>query len=329
VGAAPVKDPMTPTLGVARAGAAVEASVVICSYTMRRWTDLGRAVESALAQRGPVREVVVIVDHNPELLVRAACHWGGGTAVPVKVMANVGARGLSGARNSGVAVASAEIVAFLDDDAEADLDWIERLLAVYADPHVVACGGTAVPRITGTRPTWWPAEFDWVIGCSYVGLPVSRSAVRNLIGANMSMRRADIVEAGGFAEGLGRVGTRPTGCEETELCIRLVQRDPTAVVVFEPAARVHHTVPVERLSWRYFRARCFAEGISKAMVAARVGRRCSLASERAYVASVLPRAVLRGLRRGAGRRALAVVAGLLITVAGYATGRINDRFQGG
>jgi len=329
VGAAPVNEPMTPVVAFARAGAAVEASVVICTYTMKRWADLELAVESALAQHGPVREVVVIVDHNPELLVRAACRWGGGTTVPVKVSANVGARGLSGARNSGVAVANAEIVAFLDDDAEADPDWIERLLAVYADPHVVACGGTAVPRITGARPTWWPAEFDWVIGCSYVGLPVSQSAVRNLIGANMSMRRADIVDAGGFAEGLGRIGTRPVGCEETELCIRLVQRDPTAVVVFEPAARVHHTVPVERLSWRYFRARCFAEGISKAMVAARVGHRSSLASERAYVVSVLPRAVLRGLRRGAGGRAGAVIAGLAITTAGYAAGWLNDRLQGG
>jgi len=306
-----------------------EVSVVICTYTLDRWTDLERAVESVLAQRAPVTEVVVVVDHNPALLERARRRWGGGTQVPVKILASVGPRGLSGARNTGVAAGCSEIVAFLDDDAEAEPEWIDRLLAAYSDPRVVACGGAAAPRLTGTRPQWWPAEFDWVIGCSYVGLPAGRAVVRNLIGANMSMRRAGILEAGGFAQGLGRVGSRPAGCEETELCIRLVQLDAAAVIVYEPAARVRHTVPAERLCWKYFQARCFAEGLSKAVVAARVGSERSLASERSYVVSVLPRAVLRGLRRGAPRQALAVVGGLGATTAGYLAGRLNGRLRRG
>jgi len=314
---------------VTRTPGAIRASVVICTYTMERWDDLERAVESSLAQRGQVSEVVVIVDHNAELLERAGRRWGGGTQIPVKIEANRGAKGLSGARNSGVAASGAEIVAFLDDDAEADPDWIERLLAAYSDPHVVACGGAAVPRLGGTRPGWWPPEFDWVIGCSYVGLPTHRSSVRNLIGANMSIRRADVVGVGGFTEGLGRIGKRPLGCEETELCIRLAQRDAAAVVVYEPAARVHHRVPTERLSWRYFRARCFAEGMSKAMISARVGSDSSLSCERSYVRSVLPKAVIRELRGGTLRQALAVVAGLGATTAGYGFGRLHGRMGRG
>ena len=145
----------------------------------------------------------------------------------------------------------------------------------------------------------------------------------------MSARRQAVLGIGGFGEGIGRVGSRPVGCEETDLFIRLVERWPAARVVYEPAARVHHTVPADRLSWRYFRARCFAEGLSKAQVAARVGSERALASERTYVRAVLPRGVataVLGAVRGdslAGRRALAIGAGLAMTTAGYVRGRLT------
>jgi len=304
-------------------------SVVICAYTLDRWDALQKAVGSALGQRRPVDEVVVVVDHNAQLLERARGRWPGGDVV---VVASAGAPGLSGARNTGVATARSEIVAFLDDDAWAEPTWTERLLEPYRDPAVVACGGAAVPALAGPRPGWWPVEFDWVVGCSYVGLPTARQPVRNLIGANMSARRDAVVALGGFGAALGRVGARPTGCEETDLYIRLGQRWPAARVVYEPAARVHHTVPAGRLSWRYFRARCFAEGLSKAQVALRVGSERALASERAYVLKVLPKGVGRGLaaaaRGGAGAgagvgQALAITAGLALTTAGYVRGRLR------
>jgi len=216
----------------------------------------------------------------------------------------------------------------LDDDAEAEKGWLASLLAPYAEPHVAACGGAAVAELVGPRPPWWPVEFDWVVGCSYLGLPTSTAIVRNLIGANMSIRRAMIVELGGFPEGIGRVGSRPVGCEETDLLIRLVQRWPDARILYEPTACVRHTVPPGRLSWRYFRSRCFAEGLSKASVAARVGRERALASERSYVLTVLPAGIARGLlgacrrERGAGLRALAIVAGLAMTTAGFVWGQL-------
>ena len=187
---------------------------------------------------------------------------------------------------------------------------------------------SATPLLAGARPRWWPLEFDWVVGCSYIGLPVRQADVRNVIGANMSVRRTAMTELGGFAEDMGRVGSLPLGCEETDLCIRLRQRWPSARIVFEPAARVLHLVPAQRLTWRYFRARCFAEGLSKAQVAARVGSERALASERIYTLRVLPRGVARGLGdacRGdlaALGRAAAIIAGLATTSAGYARGRL-------
>ena len=116
-------------------------------------------------------------------------------------------QGLSGARNAGVAVAGGEVVAFLDDDATAAPDWLERLAAGYADPDVLGVGGAIEPVWSTSRPRCFPEEFDWVVGCTYRGLPQTPAPVRNLIGANMSFRRTVLNTIGGFRCDIGRIGS--------------------------------------------------------------------------------------------------------------------------
>ncbi|MGW4648387.1 glycosyltransferase [Kitasatospora sp. NPDC004289] len=296
-------------------------TVVICSYTMARWPDLVAAVRSVQRQHHPAEELLLVVDHCPELAVRAA-----GVLAGVRVVPNHERAGLSGARNTGTALAHGEVVAFLDDDATADPDWTERLLAGYRDERVLGVGGLVRPHWESGRPSWFPPEFDWVVGCSYLGMPEQGGCVRNFIGANMSFRRAELLAAGGFRPDLGRVGSRPLGCEETELCIRLTARHPGAVLRYEPTAGVSHRVPEGRTNWSYFRARCFAEGLSKAAVARHTGRRPALASERRYLYAAVPRGMARALsREGGGPRELAALAlGVVVTVTGYTTGRLRQ-----
>lgn len=307
------------------AGGAVEGqdfSVVICAYTEERWHDLSAAVESVRRQSAPALEVVVVVDHNPALLARVRDELEGVVAVE-----NCEVRGLSGARNSGIATANGSIVAFLDDDAVAAPDWLERLARGYADPRVLGVGGGVQPHWLAGRPRAFPDEFQWVVGCSYRGMPESTSRVRNVIGANMSLRRDVFAEVGGFRSGIGRVGTRPVGCEETELCIRAQRRWPDGVILFEPRAAVRHAVPANRAGWRYFASRCYAEGLSKALVTRLAGAGAGLSSERTYTFRTLPRGVARGLSDALLRgdiaglgRAAAIVSGLLVTTAGYVVG---------
>lgn len=294
-------------------------SVVICAYTERRRHDLQRAVTSIAEQTRGADQLILVIDHNDRLR-----HWAEAAHPAATVIPNTGRRGLSGARNCGVGAATGDVVAFLDDDAHAAPDWLAQLAAHYTDPRVAGVGGAATPVWPHHRPRWFPPEFDWVVGCSYVGLPTDTAPVRNPIGAGMSFRRAVFDRVGGFAEGLGRVGATPLGCEETEFGIRLQAILPDAVVLYEPRARVRHQVTGDRVSLRYFLARCHAEGLSKAAVADRAGADAALATERQYLRRTLPRALARDSRSpGTWPRAGAVLVGTGSTAVGYARGRLR------
>ncbi|NYI08118.1 GT2 family glycosyltransferase [Allostreptomyces psammosilenae] len=305
-----------------------EVSVVICAYTEQRWEDILAAVGSLRAQRRPPLETLLVVDHNARLHDRLAEHFAGDDTV--RLLENEQARGLSGGKNTGAAHARGRVVAYLDDDAVADRDWVGALADGYADPAVVAVGGHTLPSWDIRRPLWFPPEFDWVVGCSYRGLPAHRAPVRNLSGGNASFRREVFERVGGFRTDLGRSrGGRPMGCEETEFCIRLSRLLPGSVLLYEPAALIHHRVPEARTRFGYFQSRCYAEGLSKAQVARLAGRGAALASERRHAAVALPRGVVRGLTdalrgrpRGLGQ-AGAIVTGTAAAAWGLLRGTVG------
>jgi glycosyltransferase involved in cell wall biosynthesis len=140
-----------------RAPSAGDVSVVIRTFDTARWNDLQQAVASVRRQTVPPREVIVVVDHNPDLLALATAWLPG-----VRVVQNGEARGASGGMNSGVAAAGGDVVAFLDDDAVAAPDWLEQLLYPYRDSRVLGVGGWIEPgRFRQRRRafTTWPLPF--------------------------------------------------------------------------------------------------------------------------------------------------------------------------
>lgn len=294
-------------------------SVIITAFTDKRWNLLVQAIESVQTQTVAVRELIVVIDHNPVLLERVAK-----TFAKIKVLNNVQERGLSGARNCGVAAATGSIIAFMDDDAIAAPDWLANLVEPYKQPQVMGVGGWIEPDWEAVAPRWFPAEFLWIVGCTYRGTPNVAAPVRNLIGCNMSFRREAFDNALGFRSGIGRVESKPLGCEETEFCINLHQRRPDSVLMYQPSARVRHHVPSARATLNYFVRRCFFEGKSKALVTQLVGASDGLSAERKHTMTVLPSGIWHGLRDalygdvfGLGRAA-AIVLGLVITAGSYA-----------
>ncbi len=299
-------------------------SVIICAYTEKRWDDLLSAVASLRAQTRPVDEIILAIDHNPALFERAKAQFP-----QLSVVENTEKRGLSGARNSGIAVAHGDFIAFMDEDAVADPNWLALLEQGFSSPSVLGVGGAILPWWLTGQPAWFPEEFNWVVGCTYRGMPEVTSPVRNLIGCNMAFRSEIFQKAGGFRSDIGRVGTFPAGCEETELCIRTRQVEPEGYFLYEPRASVLHRVPAVRTKYKYFTERCYAEGLSKALVSQLVGAQNGLSNERTYTFSTLPKGFFRGLGdaflhfqfSGLGRTA-AILSGLGITTIGYIIGRL-------
>ncbi len=311
----------------------LDISVVICAYTEARWADLLMAVDLVRCQNAPPREIIIVVDHNPALLARVREQ-----SADAIVIENQEPRGLSGARNSGIAIAQGALIAFLDDDAIAEPNWVDKLADCCQNPRVLGAGTLIEPLWETGRPAWFPEEFYWVVGCTYRGLPHTQAPVRNLSGGSMCLRREVFEAVGGFRTGIGRISTRPLGCEETELCIRAGQHWPQKFFLYEPQIRVQHRIPASRARWAYFRARCYAEGQSKALVTRLVGRGAGLASERIYTLKTLPQGVVRGLADALFRhdgmglaRAGAIVAGLAFTTAGYClqwvSQQVTSRFR--
>ena len=309
--------------GISVTGLSVGA--IICAYTLDRWALLERAIDSVVSQSVPPDEVILVIDHNETLFERSQRRWPECRVVP-----NAGNRGLSDARNTGVELASSDVVAFLDDDAAAEPTWIERLSRHMSDPKVTGVGSRVEPLWETERPAWFPEEFDWVVGCSYRGMPEGVEPVRNPIGASMLFRRRAILEHGGFSSVVGRVGSLPRGCEETELSIRI--RRSGGTILYDPSTVVAHVVSAERACLSYFLRRCRSEGHSKAAIERLVGREAALESERTYVVHALlsglrlslVRAVFGPNRRDALARGAVIGLGFVVTAAGYAEGRARS-----
>jgi GT2 family glycosyltransferase len=298
--------------------------VVICAFSLARLEQTIRCVGAVLGQRFRPEQVLVVVDHNDELrrTLRARL------PPEVEVIDNTGEHGLASARNTAVRASSGDTIVFIDDDAVPQEHWLDTLMAAFDDPAVVGAGGHAIPVWEDEQPAWFPDEFLWVVGCSYRGLP-KMGAIRNPLGCNMAFRAELFDRVGLFDPGMGRLGSRPLGCEETEFCIRATRAVPDARLVLTAGAEIEHAVSQERGRPSYLLRRCFYEGISKALVR-RLGDTRSLDTERNYLRRTLParlalsaRAVVTGPRRSAALGQIGAVLGALFAAGlGYSYGKI-------
>ena len=269
-------------------------------------------------------EIIVCIDHNETLFHRCAAYWADFAASTPRiwVIQNKYDGHLGSARNTATEIATGEILAFLDDDAVADKDWLEVLTGSYQDERVGAVGGRPIPVFEAGRPAWFPFQFDWVFGCAYEGLPTSRGPLAHLIGANISVRRTLLEQVGGF---------HSDNHDDMDMCHRVAHVMGVDAVIYEPAATVRHVVSASRLTWNYFWRRCFFVNKGKVAAFAQMGDAATLGAETRFVWYALTKGVPMGISQAAKgdmhglARSAAIIAGVGLAAAGHVAGRI-ERF---
>ncbi len=193
-------------------------SVVVNTYN--RADSLRRTLEGLSHLDHDSFEVVVVNGPSTDGTERLLAEWSGAVKV-----ARTHERNLSVSRNIGIAAASGEVVAFIDDDAYPDPAWLDRLDAAYDDPEVGAAGGPVLDH-TGAA---WQARYSlanrrgdaWVSDgpnpTALYGSPFTDVFVYT-IGTNSSFRREALVGVGGFDEEYEYY------LDETDVCLRLVDQ---------------------------------------------------------------------------------------------------------
>jgi glycosyltransferase involved in cell wall biosynthesis len=244
-----------------------DLSVVICSLNGAAGVD--RCLHALAAQKDVNLQVIVVDDGSTDDTSVTAGEHG------VTVIRHEVNRGLAAARNTGIAAATAPVVAFLDDDCEPEPEWARELLDAYED-DVIGVGGSVVPcgtegfmlgYLRRNNPLL-PLELDlarseklfyrlylYVLRQWRPEEHHEKRDVYSLVGANMSFLRSAL-QRKGFDERFR------FGAEDLDVCLRLPREFPGARLVVTPDAVVrHHFVPSLRDTVR--RSRSYGRGCAR------------------------------------------------------------------
>lgn len=293
----------------------ITVSIILCAY--QRYKDLIEAIESLRRQTYSNFEVIVVVDGNRELYDRVL---NSGVEID-KIILNEVNLGLSESRNRGIKVAEGEIIAFFDDDAIADPEWLGELVKMYEEHDAIAAGGKLLPLWLKKKPIFLPEEYYWLIGATHRGFPEEVCEVRNTFGSNISFRSDVIKSMGGFRSEMGLRGGGQLQGEETEFCERMQDKFGKGVI-YNPDAIVYHKIFPERLRMRFLLRRAFWQGYSKQMMR---GMGYLIEEERGYLKQLLFKSVPSKLKRGkVGELGFILVCTASVGL-GYLYGYIDQR----
>lgn len=231
-------------------------SVIICAFSLKRLKETVACINSILDNNYKNFEIIVVIDGNHELRqILEAKIKGTGKILFIENKKN---EGPSVSRNLGVKHAKGEIVAFIDDDAFSQPDWLEYILKNFSEyPDIAACGGKLIPVYEkGARKL--PEELLWIVGCTYKGHPTKKQFVRNVISANMAVRK-DVFNEVQFEKMFDGVNWK---MEDTLFGIRLFMKNARSIL-YDPDMAVYHNVSRDRTRLIYIFLRAFSEGALK------------------------------------------------------------------
>jgi glycogen(starch) synthase len=206
-------------------------SIIVC--TDGRPAALANTLRCLTYLNGPAFEVCVVRGPTEDGVGQVLESWAG----TIKVARNP-ERNLSASRNLGIAMASGDIIAFVDDDGLPEPEWLNDLASAFEDPKVGGAGGIVMDH-TGTQPQYLYASAnrlgntDWqrTTPAHEYNFPLSFE-FPYIQGTNSAFRRQALLSVGGFDEEFEFY------LDETDLCCRLI--DAGWLIRQLPNAVVHH-----------------------------------------------------------------------------------------
>jgi GT2 family glycosyltransferase len=194
-------------------------SAIVCTHNGAR--TLPACLDALGRLDYPNYEVIVVDDGSTDETAMIA-------ARPEVRLINTSHQGLAAARNAGLAAATGAIVAYIDDDAYPDSDWLHYLAAAFIESNHAGIGGPNIP----------PADEGRVANCvaSAPGGPVhvllTDREAEHIPGCNMAFERSSLEAVGGFDPRFRIAG------DDVDLCWRL--QDAGRTIGFSPGAVVYH-----------------------------------------------------------------------------------------
>lgn len=173
-------------------------------------------------------------------------------------------QGLSFARNTGARHAQGDVLAFIDDDAEADTSWISSIMEIYKYYTDSACvGGKTMPVYEGRKPEW-PESGYWegFYGKVDFGEQVKQLCYPDcILGMNFSVKKQVFFEMGGFNTNLGRNNKTLISHEEIYFCNKIYRKG--GKIIYTPNALVYHKISKDRINFSFLYKRFYWQGISE------------------------------------------------------------------
>jgi glycosyltransferase involved in cell wall biosynthesis len=240
-------------------------SVIIATYN--RAGELIHTLDSLknLESTGPWE--VIIVDNNSSDNTRAVVmDRVESFPVPLRYLMEK-EQGRSAALNAGIRGAQGDILAITDDDVRVDPHWLRNAEQALNRLRCDYVGGKALPIWGGELPDWLPNRGGkhWgVIALLDYGPEPIEFGHKVPLGVNMVFRRECFDRAGLWDNSIGRKAGTLLGQEVREWSQR--GRAVGLRGFYSPDLIVHHVIPQDRLSKRYFRKWFYWHGISRAIL---------------------------------------------------------------
>jgi len=240
----------------------VKVSVIIC--TRNRASFLSDLLQALKNQTIPSDQwEIIVVDNNSSdaTLEVIEKYRSRGMAINLAKESRIGS---NYCRNAGIKNSSAPLIAFIDDDAYPDRDWLSNILRIYQSREVwdFCLSGKIELHFLCERPSWLNEELEDFLSAIDYGESPKWIQARQACSANLVIPRNHL-QSNGFSGFDTRLLRKEGNLKSNDETLTLIQMEKLGVrFLYSPDVKVWHQIPRARTEQSFFKKRAFWQGVS-------------------------------------------------------------------